>query len=132
MTANSKQIQYNQAEMDYFAYPKGLQKDILTIRNQYSKLRETNLRNLWKNHRAESFEQILPVVFLISNLLNAALSSPLIINENFSSDLIVPIPMVYACFGTCSFDSKNVDLLESFSLIRKHSVFVLQKLQLAH
>ena len=46
MTANSKQIQYEQAEMDYFAYPKGYAEDILTSRNQYSKLRETNLRNL--------------------------------------------------------------------------------------
>ena len=52
----------------------------------------------------------------------SALSSPLIIMRIFLADIIVPIPMVYACFGTCSFDSKNVDLLESFSLIKKHSV----------
>ena len=36
-------------------------------------------------------------------------------NENFLADIIVPIPMVYACFGTCFFDSKTLICFESFS-----------------
>ena len=45
----------------------------------------------------------------ISDLTNqeTALSSPLTTTKIFFARMIVPIPMLYACFGTSSADSKN-------------------------